>query len=45
LENQEISFEEYCVDVEEIPYYNFLTSEEREYLEEKYNRYLERGGE
>lgn len=42
MKNTEISFEEYCVDIEEIPYYNYLTEEEREYSSEKYYKYLER---
>lgn len=45
MAQSEISFEEYCVDIEEVPYYNFLTEEEREYLTEKYYKYLEKRNE
>ena len=37
-----ISFEEYCVEVLDIPYYNFLGKEEWEICYEKYEKYLER---
>ena len=41
MENEFISFECYCVEVENIPYYNFLTEEEFESIYERYEKYLE----
>lgn len=35
-----ISFELYCVEVENIPYYNFLTDEEREIVHRRYEKYI-----
>jgi hypothetical protein len=37
-----MSFEEYCIDVLDIPYYNFLSKKEWEECYEKYEHYLER---
>lgn len=37
-----MSFEEYCVSVLDIPYYNFLGRDEWEICYEKYEKYLER---
>ena len=37
-----MSFEEYCVEVLDIPYYNFLGRDEWESCYEKYEKYLER---
>jgi hypothetical protein len=37
-----MSFEEYCIDVLDIPYYNFLSKKEWEDCYEKYEHYLER---
>jgi len=37
-----MSFEEYCVEILNIPYYNFLSKKEWESCYEKYEKYLER---
>jgi len=37
-----ISFELYCVEVEDIPYYNFLSPEEYESVYDRYEKYLEK---
>ena len=37
-----MSFEEYCTEVLDIPYYNFLNKKEWEQYYEKYEKYLER---
>ena len=34
-----MTFEQYCVEVENIPYYNFLFKEEYEFLYEKFEGY------
>lgn len=34
-----MSFELYCVEVENVPYYNFLTDDERENIESSYIEY------
>lgn len=39
-----MSFELYCVEVEEIPYYNFLAPDERDQLEERYIEYCRNKG-
>jgi hypothetical protein len=36
-----ISFEEFCIDIFNIPYYNFFHEEEYEYCHSKYEKYLE----
>jgi len=33
-----MTFEQYCVEVENIPYYNFLSKEECEFLNEKFEK-------
>jgi len=35
-----ISFELYCVEIENIPYYNFLTEDEYEAVYERYEKYI-----
>lgn len=36
-----MSFELYCVEIEKIVYYNFLSTEEFEAVHERYEKYLE----
>lgn len=38
------TFELYCVEIAKIPYYNFLTEEEREHVREGYDSYLRENG-
>lgn len=44
FELKSMSFELYCVEVEHIPYYNFLTEDERESVEERYIEYCKEKG-
>lgn len=37
-----MSFELYCVEIENIPYYNFLSEEEFELVYSRYEKYLEK---
>ncbi len=36
-----MSFELYCVEIENIPYYNFLSKNEFEIIYDRYEKYLE----
>ena len=38
---EQMSFELYCVEIENIPYYNSFTEEEYKAVYERYEKYLE----
>ena len=42
MERKYLSFELYCMEVEKIIYYNYLTDDERENVEESYIEYCEK---
>lgn len=35
-----MTFEQYCVEIENIPFYNFLSKEEYEFLYEKFKEHM-----